>query len=124
MFSKLLPLKPEFDRIYATNSVKYNFGLTTELDTKHFATDIVKNVNVCIVESLQSKSNFSVEIENHKIYKHDIRGLATNNKFIQLKKILSDLKITINMHKHENKYVYCKYRIHYNFDNKNLDIYL
>lgn len=119
-----LPLKSTFDRIYSHNPAKNNFGLSTELDTTHFVTDVVKNVKVCINESLQSKSNFSVEIENHQIYKHDIRALYTNNDFINLKKALSNLEIGINMCKHENKYVYCKYRIHYNLNSKTLEIYL
>ena len=122
--SSELPLKTTFDRIYTHNPAKNNFGITTELDTTHFVIDIVKNIKVCVNESLHSKSNFSVEIENHLIYKHDIRALATNNDFIKLKKALSNLEIRINMCKHENKYIFCKYRIYYNLNSKTLDIYL
>lgn len=127
--TKYFYTKSDFDKIYFEykdnkNNNIYKFGFIEELDTTFVVTDIIKNINVCVSESLKSKSNFSIEVENHKTYKHDKNRIINNINFIKLKQKLDDLGITININKHENKYVFFKYRVQYIFDDKILNIYI
>jgi hypothetical protein len=111
-------------KTYVNNANKLDFELITEHETKHFVADVVKNMKVCVVESLKSKSNYSVEIENKLIYKHDVASLTKNRDFIEIKQLLANLDIKITTHKHENIYMFCKYRLHYNIGSKTISMYL
>lgn len=121
-----IPNKTEFNKIYSTydDTKDYMFGCTEKLDTKYYFTDIVKNINVCISESLKSKSTFSIEVENRKIFKHHSFGITKDAEFIELKRQLENLGIKYYIYKHDNPYVFSKYRVNYHFGNKMLDIYI